>query len=251
MMAGEQMQGVGGSGSTPEELAKFNAVAGRWWDQDGPMRALMAMNPVRTDWIMERVRPRFGAGVRVLDVGCGAGLLAESLARAGCVVTGLDAAAETIAAAQAHAAQSGMAIDYQVGTAGDLAARGAKFPVVTALEIIEHVEQPERFIAALSGLVEPSGMLFISTINRTRRSFLGAKLGAEYLLRLVPAGTHDWRKFVTPSELSGWARDAGLRLGGIAGMTPEAGLRRFRVSASLAINYIALFEKGGLEKGGD
>lgn len=246
-MVGEQIQGLGGSGSTSAELAKFNAIAGRWWDRDGPMRALMAMNPVRTDWIMQRVRPRFGAGVRVLDVGCGAGLLAESLARAGCAVTGLDAAAETIAAARAHAAQSGLAIEYQVGTAGDLAARGARFPVVTALEIIEHVDQPERFIAALAGLVEPGGMLFISTINRTRRSFLGAKLGAEYLLRLVPAGTHDWRKFVTPAELSGWGRDAGLRLGAIAGIMPDGSLRRFRVSASLAINYIALFEKGGLD----
>jgi 2-polyprenyl-6-hydroxyphenyl methylase/3-demethylubiquinone-9 3-methyltransferase len=244
-MAGDQIADGGDSGSTPAELAKFNAIAQRWWDHDGPMRALMAMNPLRTDWIMQRVRPRFGAGVRVLDVGCGAGLLAESLARAGCAVTGLDAAAATIAAARAHAAQSGLAIEYQVGTAGDLAARGATFPVVTALEIIEHVDQPDRFIAALAGLVDPGGMLFVSTINRTRRSFLAAKLGAEYVLRVVPAGTHDWHKFVTPAELSGWGRKAGLRLGAIAGMAPDGGLRRFRVSRSLAVNYIAMLDHDG------
>ncbi len=232
------------SGSAAAELAKFNAIAGRWWDREGPMRALMAMNPLRTDWIMRRVRPRFGAGVRVLDVGCGAGLLAESLAKAGCAVTGLDAAGETIAVARAHARQSGLDIAYQVGTAAMVRAAGLRFPVVTALEIIEHVDQPAEFIATLAGLLEPDGLLFVSTINRTRRSFLGAKLGAEYLLRVVPVGTHDWRKFITPAELAGWGRDAGLRLGAMAGMVPDGGLRRFKESASLAMNYIAMLETG-------
>ena len=232
----------GASGSAPEELAKFDAIAGRWWDAQGPMRALMAMNPLRTGWIMARVQPRFGAGVRVLDVGCGAGLLAESLAKAGCVVTGLDAAGATIAAARAHAAQSGLVIEYQCGSVAALQASGQRFPVVTALEIIEHVDDPAAFIAGLAGLLEPGGLLFVSTINRTRRSFLGAKLGAEYLLRLVPVGTHDWRKFVTPAESSGWGRAAGLRLSAMTGMVPDGGLRLFRLSRSVAVNYMAMLE---------
>ena len=233
-----------GSSVRPEEIALFDDLAARWWDPAGPMRPLHMMNPPRAAWVLERVARHFPGPVRILDVGCGAGLLSESLARAGHEVLGLDAGAEVIAAAQAHAQGQGLTLSYRNATAEALVAEGCKFPVITALEVLEHVDGPGEFIATLAALLEPGGLLFVSTINRTRRSFLGAKLGAEYLLRVVPVGTHDWRKFITPAELAGWGRDAGLRLGAMAGMVPDGGLRRFKESASLAMNYIAMLETG-------
>jgi len=226
-----------------EEIARFDALAARWWDARGPMRPLHMMNPLRAGWVLERIRRRYGsAGVRVLDVGCGAGLLSETLARAGCDVLGLDAGADVIAAAQAHAGGQGLRLAYRAGTAEALAAEGEKFPVITALEVIEHVADPAAFLATLAALLEPRGLVFISTLNRTPQSFLVAKFGAEYVLRLLPVGTHAWRQFITPAELGAQCRAAGLRLADTAGMSFSPLRGKFRISRDMAVNYIAMAE---------
>ena len=225
----------------PEEIARFDALAARWWDAAGPMRPLHMMNPCRSAWILERIRRKFGGtSVNVLDVGCGAGLLSESLAAAGCEVLGLDAGAEAIAAAQAHAEGRGLSLTYRAGTAEALQAEGRKFAVITALEIIEHVADPAAFVATLAALLEPGGLLFVSTLNRTGKSYLVAKFGAEYLLRLLPVGTHDWQRFVTPAELGRLCRGAGLRLADSAGMSFSPLKRGFAISRDMSINYIAM-----------
>ena len=230
----------------PGEIAKFDALADRWWDPSGPMRPLHMMNPVRAGWITTRIARKFGsvAGVRVLDVGCGAGLLSEALAKAGCDVLGLDAAAEAIATAQTHAAGQGLLLRYRAGTAEDLAAEGQKFPVITALEIIEHVADPAAFIATLAGLLEPGGLLFISTLNRTSRAYLVAKFGAEYVLRMLPIGTHEWKSFITPVELGQLCQAEGLRLADTAGISFSPLRRQFAISRDTSINSIAMAEAG-------
>ena len=227
----------------PEEIARFDALAARWWDSRGPMKPLHMMNPVRTAWILERIRRKFSStSVRLLDVGCGAGLLSESLARSGCEVQGLDAGEETIAAARAHAQGQGLNLTYRAGTAEELAAEGQTFPVITALEIIEHVADPAGFIATLASLLEPGGLLFLSTLNRTPQSYLVAKFGAEYLLRLLPAGTHNWRQFITPAELGALCRRKNLRLADTAGLSFALLQGKFRISRDTSINYLAMAE---------
>ena len=223
-----------------EEIARFDALAAGWWDPHGPMRPLHMMNPPRAAWVAERVRRHLGGGVAVLDVGCGAGLLAEALVREGFAVTGLDAGAEVIAAARAHAEGQDLTLTYRQGTAEELAAEGTKFPVVTALEIIEHVADPAAFLVSLKALLAPGGLLFLSTLNRTAKSYAVAKIGAEYILRLLPVGTHDWNKFITPVELGGLCRAAGLRLADTAGLSYLPMARGFAVSRDLSVNYIAL-----------
>ncbi len=223
-----------------EEIARFDALAGHWWDPDGPMRPLHMMNPPRAAWVAARVRRHLGAGVPILDVGCGAGLLAEALAKDGFAVTGLDAGAEVIEAARAHAEGQGLNLTYRQGTAEALAAEGAKFPVVTALEIIEHVADPAEFLASLKALLAPGGLLFLSTLNRTPQSYAVAKIGAEYLLRLLPVGTHDWKKFLRPVELGTLCRETGLRLAETAGLSYSPLARGFKVSRDLSINYMAM-----------
>ena len=228
----------------PDEIARFGALAARWWDKSGPMRPLHMMNPVRAAWITNRIAAKFGAcdGVRVLDIGCGAGLLSEALAKAGCDVLGLDASAEAIEAARAHSrgvSTKGQGqLTYQTGAPEDLT--GATFPVITALEVIEHVADPAQFIATLASLLEPGGLLFISTLNRTTRSYLTAKLGAEYLLRLLPAGTHDWKQFITPSELSRLCRSENLRIADLAGLNFSPLTGTFRITRDTGVNYIAV-----------
>lgn len=227
---------------SPAEVARFDALAAQWWDPDGPMRPLHRMNPARVDWIAAHIARRFPAGTRVLDVGCGAGLAAEALARRGYDVLGLDAAADAVAAAQAHAAGRDLRLAYRVGAPEDLAAEGARYPVITALEVIEHVPDPAAFARLLAALAEPRGLVFLSTLNKTARSFLSAKLGAEYLLRWLPAGTHDWRKFLPPGELGAHLRRAGLRVADVTGLVPDLLHGGWRTSRDMSVNYLMAAE---------
>jgi len=224
----------------PQEIAHFNALAARWWDESGPMRPLHMMNGPRAAWVVQRVRALVGPGVEILDIGCGAGLLAEALAKQGFEVLGADAGAEVIEAARSHAQGQGLNLQYRNATAEELVAEGVKFPVVTALEILEHVADPVAFLRTLADLLEPGGVLFLSTLNRTPQSFLTAKLGAEYILRLLPQGTHDWKKFITPAELGRYCREAGLRLADTAGLSFSPRRRGFALSHDLSVNYLAM-----------
>ena len=242
-MAGAQPGRQAAGSVVAEEISRFDALATQWWDPNGPMGALHAMNPLRVGWIDKRVRARFGESVRLLDLGCGAGLAAEALAGLGHDVLGLDAAADTVAAAQAHADGQGLPLAYRAGSAEDLVAEGARFPAVTALEVIEHVADPAAFLRLLARLVEPGGLLFVSTLNRTLRSLAVAKLGAEYLLRLLPVGTHDWQRFVTPAELGAYGKAAGFRVADISGMVFDLRARQWRTGTDLAVNYIAMLER--------
>ena len=236
------------------EIAKFDRLAAQWWNPRGPMAPLHAMNPARMGWITERLarahrrdpaatRPL--AGLKVLDVGCGAGLASEALARAGADVTGLDAAAEAIGAARTHAEKAGLRIAYREGTPESLLAVGESgFDAVLALEVIEHVADRAAFCRHLAALLKPNGRLFLSTLNRTARSLLVAKIGAEYVLRLLPAGTHDWRMFVRPAELGADLRGAGLRVSDLAGLSFDVLPGRWRISRDLGVNYIAMAVRG-------
>ena len=243
-MDGEVAMPADAGSAMPAEIAKFDALAERWWDPRGPMAALHAMNPLRVGWVDQRVRARFGGPARVLDIGCGAGLAAEALARLGHEVLGLDAAGAAIAAARAHAAGQDLPLSYRAGTAEALAAEGLRFPAVTALEVIEHVTDPAAFLRLVGRLVEPGGLLFVSTINRTLRSLAVAKLGAEYVLRLLPVGTHEWGRFITPGELGQMAGPAGFRMQEAAGMVFDLRRRAWRTGADLGVNYIAAMRRG-------
>ncbi|MDE2334849.1 MAG: bifunctional 2-polyprenyl-6-hydroxyphenol methylase/3-demethylubiquinol 3-O-methyltransferase UbiG [Rhodospirillales bacterium] len=213
------------------EVAAFERLAAQWWDPRGPMAPLHAMNAARVGWIAARAP----AGARLLDVGCGAGIAAEALARMGFQVTGLDAGAALIAAARAHA-DPALGINYRAGTTAGMIAQGARFPVVTCLEVLEHVDDPAHFVGELARLLEPGGQLFLSTVNRTAASFLTAKLGAEYILRMLPVGTHDWKRFIKPGELSDMMRGAGMRVADIAGLAP--GLAGWHTVRRPGTNYI-------------
>jgi 2-polyprenyl-6-hydroxyphenyl methylase/3-demethylubiquinone-9 3-methyltransferase len=229
-----------------EEIARFNTLAATWWDDTGPMRPLHEIGPARLSFIRDRVLEHFGRnggprpfdGLAVLDVGCAAGLVSEPLARLGADVTGIDAAVANIGAAKAHAEQSGLAITYHAMTAEALALEGARFDVVTALEIVEHVADVPLFMASLSALVKPGGLLIMSTLNRTAKSFALAVVGAEYVLRWLPRGTHDWRKFITPAELARHMETAGLLPGETAGMRLDLLTRRWALSHDTAVNYL-------------
>jgi 2-polyprenyl-6-hydroxyphenyl methylase/3-demethylubiquinone-9 3-methyltransferase len=223
----------------PAEAEKFDRLAARWWDRSGPMAPLHAMNPVRVGWItaLAERQPGFPgwSGTRVLDVGCGAGLAAEAFAALGAKVTGIDAGAEVIAAARAHAAAGRLAIDYRVAAPEDL---DEQFDLVLALEVIEHVADRAAFARALAARCRQGGLVALSTINRTPRSFLFAKVGAEYVARLLPVGTHDFRRFVRPSELAADLRGAGFRIAGQAGMVFDPLRGAWRISRDVGVNYL-------------
>ncbi len=243
------LDGGASASVSPDEIARFGALAERWWDPRGPMRPLHRMNPLRVRWIDRQLarlpRRAAGARLRLLDLGCGAGIASEALAARGHAVLGVDASADAIAAAEAHrtiavAAAPARDLAYRCGSAETLLREGARFDAVIALEVIEHVPDPQAFLVLLARLLEPGGVIVVSTLNRTWRSLALAKLGAEYVLRLLPVGTHDWRKFVTPAELGGHAARAGLRVADTAGMTLRAD--GWHESRDTAVNYIALIE---------
>ncbi|HEY0768672.1 MAG TPA: bifunctional 2-polyprenyl-6-hydroxyphenol methylase/3-demethylubiquinol 3-O-methyltransferase UbiG [Steroidobacteraceae bacterium] len=230
-----------GANADSAELAKFDAVAGRFWDLHGEFRPLHLLNPLRAQFIAERATL---AGSRVLDVGCGGGLLAEALARAGARVTAIDLAPGMIEVARLHAAESALTVDYRVAAAEQVAAaEPAGFDVVTCMEMLEHVPEPAAMTATLARLLRPGGALFVSTINRNLRSFLLAIVGAEYLLNLIPRGTHEYQRLILPSELARWARAAGLTLVHMAGIDLNPFTGRVALTGNLAVNYLAHFRR--------
>ena len=223
------------------ELAKFEASASAFWDPHGEFRPLHLLNPVRAQFIAERTTL---AGRRVLDVGCGGGLLAEALARAGARVTAIDLAPGMIEVARLHAAESALAVDYRLAAAEEVAAaEPAAFDVVTCMEMLEHVPRPAAMTATLARALRPGGALFVSTINRNLRSFLLAIVGAEYLLGLIPRGTHEYERLIRPAELARWARAAGLTLETLAGIELNPFTGRVALSRNVAVNYLAHFQR--------
>lgn len=225
----------------PGELAKFDAAAARWWDPEGEFRTLHEINPLRLDWIRQRCEM---SGSRVVDVGCGGGVLSESMAAAGAEVTGIDMASAPLEVARLHLHESGVTVDYRQMTAEALASEAAgSYDAVTCLELLEHVPDPAAVVQSCAKLVVPGGQVFFSTINRNPKAFLFAIVGAEYVLRLVPSGTHEYEKFIRPSELETWARRAGLELRDSAGLQYNPLTREYSLGRSLDVNYLMHFER--------
>jgi len=221
----------------PRELAKFSRLAERWWDPRGPSRPLHELNPLRLRYI-EGAAPLEQR--RVVDVGCGGGILAEAMARRGARVLGVDLAPAVLEVAELHALESRIAVEYRAVSAEDLALeRPGGFDLATCMEMLEHVPEPAAVLAALARLVRPGGDVIVSTLNRHPRAFAVAILGAEYLARVLPRGTHQYLKFIRPSELARWARGAGLEVIDLSGIGYNPLTRAFRLSADLTVNYLA------------
>ncbi len=225
-----------------QEIRKFDELASRWWDPNGEFKPLHRLNPLRTGYVADRTRLR---GKHLLDVGCGGGLLSESLARAGADVTGIDMAAGPLAVAKLHQHKSGLEqIRYLETHAEALAAdEAASFDVLTCMEVIEHVPDPASLIAACAQLVRPGGQLFFSTLNRTPKAFALAIVGAEYIMRMLPKGTHEYEKFIRPSELRRWAVDAGLHFEGISGISYHPLTEQFSLGDDVDVNYLMHFSR--------
>ncbi|OWL91345.1 bifunctional 2-polyprenyl-6-hydroxyphenol methylase/3-demethylubiquinol 3-O-methyltransferase UbiG [Halopseudomonas aestusnigri] len=224
------------------EIAKFEALASRWWDRNSEFKPLHEINPLRTNWIDERVGL---AGKKVLDVGCGGGILAEAMAQRGAQVTGIDMGEAPLAVARLHQLESGVSVEYQQSTAEEFAEQHAgTFDVVTCLEMLEHVPDPGSVIRACTRLLKPGGQVFFSTINRNPKSFLFAIVGAEYVLRMLPRGTHEFAKFIRPAELGGWIRDAGLDLHDITGLTYNPLTRTYKLGSDVDVNYMVYCQLG-------
>lgn len=221
----------------PQEIAKFEALASRWWDRDGEFRPLHEINPLRANFIDEHSPV---AGKRLVDVGCGGGILAEAMAQRGATVTGIDMGEAPLAVARLHQQESGLAVEYRQSTAEELAAREAgSFDIVCCLEMLEHVPDPGSVINACAALAKAGGSLYFSTINRNPKAFVFAIVGAEHILRLLPAGTHDYAKFIKPSELAGWIRDAGLVVEGMTGLTYNPLTKYYRLNErDVSVNYM-------------
>jgi len=232
----------------PAEVAKFEAMAAEWWDPHGKFKPLHMLNPCRLDYITGQIAAEFGrdltaprpfAGLRLLDIGCGGGLLSEPMARLGAEVVGADAAAGNIPVAQVHAQQSGLDIDYRHTTAEDMAAAGEQFDAVLNMEVVEHVADPLAYLTACRDLLKPGGLMVCSTINRNAKSYAVAIFGAEVVMRWLPRGTHEWNKFITPDELYALIRDAGLDPVDRKGMVFNPVLWSWSMSSrDLSVNYV-------------
>ena len=244
----------------PEEAARFSALAAQWWNPDGPMRPLHLLNPVRLDYLQSVIRKheensgklsgnpaeRPFAGIKLLDIGCAAGLVSEPLARLGAEVTGIDASASLIAAAQAHIANDGskLSLDYQTGEVADLLEKNMLFDVVLALEIVEHVTDPAAFLAQATACLKPGGLLVVSTLNRTLKSFVLGIVGAEYVLRWLPRGTHSWKKFLQPGEIINFLAPHNMQPQGITGLVFDPLRWRFFLKENdVDVNYYMCFRK--------
>ncbi len=221
----------------PAEIAKFEALASRWWDRSGEFKPLHDINPLRANWIDSQSPV---AGRRLIDVGCGGGILAEAMAHRGATVTGIDRGEAPLSVARIHQLESGVDVDYRQSTAEDIAKEQPEsFDVVCCLEMLEHVPDPAAVIKACADLAVPGGSLYFSTINRNPKAFLFAIVGAEHILKLLPAGTHEYTKFIRPSELAAWVREAGLVLENMTGMTYNPITRRYRLDErDVSVNYL-------------
>ena len=224
-----------------DEIAKFERLASRWWDPNSEFKPLHDINPLRLDYI-DRLAPLQDR--QVIDIGCGGGLLSEGMAKRGARVTGIDMGKAPLTIARLHQHESGLEIDYRQTTAEQMAAeQGGRFDTVTCLEMLEHVPDPAGVIAACAQLIKDDGHVFLSTINRNPKAYLFAVVGAEYLLRLLPRGTHDYTKFIRPSEMEGWARDCGLQLADLSGMSYNPLTQEYKLSSDVSVNYLACFRK--------
>ncbi len=248
----ETADAAAGSSVDPAEVARFAAMAEEWWDPTGKFRPLHKFNPVRLGYIRDRIAQHFGrdplaakplAGLRLLDIGCGGGLIAEPMARLGASVTAIDASARNIAIASTHAAKMGLEIDYRHATAEDLVAAGEAFDAVLSLEVVEHVADCAGFLADCGRLVRAGGAMVVATLNRTPKAFLLAIVGAEYVLRWLPRGTHEWRKFVTPGEIADALRDTGLSITHMTGVSYNPVLDVWKLGRDLDVNYMAFAVK--------
>ena len=238
----------------PEEIARFSAIASEWWDPDGKFRPLHRLNPTRLSYIRDQATRHFALapkamklmrGLSVVDIGCGGGLLSEPMARLGAKVTGIDASERNITVAAQHAKEAGLTIDYRALTAEELAEEGRTFDLVLNMEVLEHVADVEAFLAAAASLLKPGGLMVLATLNRTPKSFLFAIVGAEYLLRWLPRGTHDWRRFLRPSELARHLEDAELNLEDATGVVYNPVNDSWRLQPrDLEVNYMMSAVKG-------
>ena len=228
------------------EIRKFEALAARWWDPDSEFKPLHEINPLRMSYISRKVNP---AGKKVLDIGCGGGILAEAMAHHGASVTAIDMAEASLSVARLHQLESKLEIDYHKSSAEQYARdHSEQFDIVTCLEMLEHVPEPAKVIQACPNLVKPGGTVFFSTINRNPKSYLFAIVGAEYILKLLPRGTHDYARFIKPSELDAWSRDSKLNLQDQIGMTYNPLTRKYRLEANVDVNYIACYTRAGTQK---
>jgi 2-polyprenyl-6-hydroxyphenyl methylase/3-demethylubiquinone-9 3-methyltransferase len=234
-MAG-QTETVSSINADPAELQKFAALAHRWWDPSSEFKPLHDINPLRLNYIDSIAKLN---GKRVVDVGCGGGILSESMAQRGAEVTGIDLGEKALKVAQLHKLESGAEVDYRLVSVEALAAElPESFDVVTCMEMLEHVPDPEAIVTACARLVKPGGRVFFSTLNRNPKSYLFAVVGAEYVLNMLPKGTHDYRKFIKPSELSAWCRAAGLDVADMTGMSYNPLVKRYSLGSDVSVNYI-------------
>jgi len=230
--------------TNPLEIAKFSALSDQWWDTEGDLKTLHAINPLRLDYILSQISLK---NKKVLDIGCGGGILAEGMAKLGAIVTGIDMSSDALAAAEEHQHLNALTIDYQLITAEEFAEkRPAEFDIVTCFELLEHVPDPESIVFAASKLVKTNGCLFFSTLNRNLKSYLFAILGAEYFLKLLPKNTHDFADFIRPSELAAWARGAQCTVIDLVGMTYSPLTKQYQLTADTAVNYIMYLQKNSL-----